>query len=104
MPAITAARYSCGRLVAYALMTQASPAHTAPHATTGRGPILSTSQPSSGTSQVSVTMKMEKATWMADSPQWCLAFIGVTNNVQPYCRLATSPMQTTPIASWNQRL
>ena len=30
-----------------------------------RGPYLSTNQPSMGTSQVSVRMKMEKATWMA---------------------------------------
>ncbi|MNN33898.1 hypothetical protein D3C81_1476750 [compost metagenome] len=69
MPAITAAIYNSGSVVAYAFITHASPAQIAPPATTGRGPNLSTSQPSSGTSQVSVTMKMENATWIADAPQ-----------------------------------
>jgi len=50
-----------GKVVAYEFITHATPAHTAPPATTGRGPNLSTSQPSSGTSQVSVRMKMANA-------------------------------------------
>src|SRR5215471_20875775 len=59
IPAITAAAYSSGSVVAYAFITHARPAQIAPPATTGRGPNLSTNQPSSGTNQVSVTMKME---------------------------------------------
>src|SRR5450830_1287568 len=48
-------------------MTQPNAAKMAPPAITGRGPNLSTSQPSTGTSQVSTRMKMEKDSWMADS-------------------------------------
>src|SRR5436190_14390693 len=40
--------------------------------------------------------KIEKATWIAARPQWYLASIGLTNNVHPYCRLATIAMQTMP--------
>src|SRR5579864_943701 len=61
IPAMTADTYSIGKVVAYELMTHARPAHTAPPATTGRGPNLSTSQPSTGTSHVSVRMKIAKA-------------------------------------------
>ena len=42
-------------------MIQPIAAQIAPPITTGRGPNLSTSQPSTGTSHVSVTMKMVKA-------------------------------------------
>src|ERR1700710_144494 len=70
---------------------------------TGRGPNLSTSQPSTGTSQVSTTTKIEKASWMEVRPQWFLASIGLTNRVQPYCRLAISAMHTMPMPSWTQR-
>ena len=49
------------RLVACASMIQPSAAQIEPPITTGRGPNLSTSQPSTGTSQVSVTMKMVNA-------------------------------------------
>ena len=64
-PATTAAMYRCTRLVACASMIQPSAAQIEPPMTTGRGPNLSTSQPSTGTSQVSVTMKMVKAVWIA---------------------------------------
>ncbi len=40
-----------------------------PNSTTMRGPYLSTNQPSTGTSQVSVTMKIENATWIAARSQ-----------------------------------
>src|SRR5450631_710835 len=53
MPAMTAAAYSSASEVAYELMTQPRAASIAPPAITGRGPNLSTSQPSIGTSQVS---------------------------------------------------
>ena len=66
-------------------------------------PRASTIQPSIGVSQVSVAMKMEKATWMPAMLQplaWC---IGLTNRVQPYCRLAIRIMQTRPSQSCDQR-
>src|ERR1700709_45024 len=58
IPAMTADTYNIGNVVASEFMPHASPAHTAPTATTGRGPNLSTSQPSTGTSHVSVRMKI----------------------------------------------
>src|SRR4030095_557723 len=64
-PPITAPAYSIGRVSAWEFRTQARPARIAPPATTGRGPNLSTSQPSIGTSQVSVTMKIVNASWIA---------------------------------------
>src|SRR5215469_7473581 len=68
-----------------------------------RGPSRSTIQPWNGVSQVSVAMKIEKATWMAPMLHPWVLFIGLTNRVQPYCRLAISTMQTTPSHSWDQR-
>ena len=68
-----------------------------------RGPYLSTNQPSMGTNQVSVTTKMVNATWIAARAQPCFSCIGVTKNVQPYCRLAIMHMQMMPNSSWNQR-
>ncbi|MGY3411418.1 hypothetical protein ACVWZV_007531 [Bradyrhizobium sp. GM5.1] len=44
---------------------------TPPNMMTMRGPYLSTNQASIGTSQVSVTTKMVKASWIAARPQWC---------------------------------
>src|SRR5580658_10984011 len=67
------------------------------------GPYLSTNHASIGTSQVSVTTKSVKASWIAGRPQWNLASIGSTNSVQPYCRFAIIAMQTMPIASCSQR-
>src|SRR5580698_6932092 len=61
IPAITEAVYSSASDVAQEYITHAMPAHNAPQATTGRGPNLSTSQPSTGTSHVSVRMKRENA-------------------------------------------
>src|ERR1700679_1066268 len=37
---------------------------------------------------------------MALRPQWYLASMGLTNSVQPYCKLATLAMQMTPRMSW----
>src|SRR5665647_911547 len=91
-PAITAAKYSCGSVVAYESIVQPSAARMAPNAITGRGPYLSTSQPSTGTNQVSTRIKIENDNWMADRPQWFLASNGLTNKVQAYCRLATKAM------------
>src|ERR1700754_442142 len=56
-PEINAAIYSTGSVGAYASRIQPRPAQIAPPITTGRGPKRSTSQPSIGTSQGSVTMK-----------------------------------------------
>src|ERR1700720_1673344 len=80
------------------LMIQAMPTTT-----TNFGPKRSTNQPSTGTSQVSVSTKMLKATWIAARPQWYLASIGKTNSVQPYWRLAIITMQAMPKASCHQR-
>src|SRR5438105_3363891 len=84
-------------------MTQAMPTRMPPNSTTGLGPKRSTSQPSIGTSQVSVMTKMLKATWMAARPQWYLASMGLTKSVQPYCRFAIIAMQTMPRNSCSQR-
>src|SRR3954454_17050864 len=69
-----------------------------------RGPKRSTNQPSSGTSHASVMTKIEKATWIAARGQPCRSWIGCTNSVQPYCRLAIITMQATPAASCSQRV
>ncbi len=79
------------------------PHMTPPMTTTMRGPKRSTNQPSTGTSQVSVSTKMLKATWMAARPQPNLASIGATNSVQPYCRLAIIDMQMMPTTSCTHR-
>src|SRR5215212_1218004 len=68
-----------------------------------RGPYLSTNQPSIGTSQVSVTTKIVKATWIAARSHPCRSCIGLTKKVQPYCRLAIMHMQITPNSSCSQR-
>src|SRR5208282_3834702 len=69
-----------------------------------RGPRLSTTQPASGVSQVSVAMKIAKAIWMSAMLQPCALFIGLTNRVQAYCRLAIRIMQTMPSHNCDQRL
>src|SRR6185437_341465 len=84
-------------------MTQERPARMPPASTTGRGPNLSISQPSTGTSQVSQSTKIENATWIAAFDQPNFSDIGLTNSVQPYCRLATIAMQTIPMTSCAQR-
>src|SRR5215203_2078924 len=56
-----------------------------------------------GTSHVSVSTKIVKATWIAALVQWCLSAIGLTNSVHPYCRLAIIAMQMMPITSCPQR-
>src|SRR5829696_1654339 len=66
-------------------MPQSSP----PNRVTMRGPYLSTNQPSIGTSHVSVTTKIVKATWIAARSHPCRSCIGLTKKVQPYCRLAS---------------
>src|SRR5262249_22676398 len=47
---------------------------------------------------------MLNATWIAVRPQWNFASIGVTNRVQPYCRLAIITMATMPAGSCSHRL
>src|ERR1700722_9167972 len=56
-----------------------------------------------GVSQVSVAMKMLNATWISAMVQPCAWWIGLTNRVQAYCRLAISTMHNTPSQSWTQR-
>ncbi len=56
-------------------------------------PSISTIQPSIGVSQVSSAMKIAKATWIDAIDQPCALLIGLTNSVQPYCRLAIITMQ-----------
>src|SRR5438874_6061868 len=90
--------------LAYAFITQAAPTRIPPHRIIGRGPKRSTSQPSIGTSHVSVMTKMLNATWIAARPQWYLLSMGFTNSVQPYCRFATIAMHTMPRDSCSQRL
>src|ERR1700761_750205 len=41
---------------------------------------------------------------MAARPQWYFWSIGLTNRVQPYCRLAIITMQTMPMTSCPQRV
>ncbi len=64
MPATTAPRYSTGSDCAAASMSQAAPTITPPNTTTSRGPKRSTSQPSTGTSHVSVRTNIVNATWI----------------------------------------
>src|SRR5262249_36769182 len=52
------------------------------------GPRTSAIQPATGVSHVSSAMKIENATWIEAIDQPCALFIGLTNSVQPYCRLA----------------
>jgi hypothetical protein len=56
-----------------------------------------------GTSQVSVSTKMVKATWMAARLQPCFSAMGLTKRVQPYCRFAIIAMQTMPISNCPHR-
>ena len=48
-------------------------------------------------------MKMLKATWISAMLQPWAWWIGLTNSVQAYCRLAISTMHSTPSQSWTQR-
>src|SRR5215472_12113764 len=47
---------------------------------------------------------MVKATWIAARPQWYFWSMGLTNSVQPYCRLAIITMQMMPKISCPQRV
>ncbi len=100
---MAAPKYSIERLSAHELMIQPMATKTPPAAMTNFGPILSASQPSIGVSQVSSAMKMLKAIWMSATTQPWALFIGPTNNVQPYCRLAIITMQMMPAMSCHQR-
>ena len=62
------------------------------------GRALSTIQPSIGVSQVSSAMKIAKANWIDAIDQPCALLIGLTNSVQPYCRLAIITMQMMAMA------
>src|SRR5215831_15135502 len=86
------------------LIAHAKPTRMPPTKTTIFGPKRSTSQPSIGTSQVSVNTKIVKAIWIAARPQWYFWSIGLTNNVQPYCRLAIITMQTMPTNNCAKRI
>ncbi len=46
----------------------------------------------------------ERYTGSTPCPQWCLASVGPTKRVHPYCRFATLAMQTTPITNCIHRL
>src|ERR1043165_3101285 len=48
-------------------------------------------------------MNSVNANWSSVRDPRCAFSIGVTKNVQPYCRLAIITMQTTPSTSWTQR-
>src|SRR5580700_11710062 len=89
-------------------MTQPAPTMMPPPATISLGPrcgpSTSTIQPSIGVSQVSSAMKIAKANWIEAIDQPCALLIGLTNNVQPYCRLAISTMQMMPTVSCAQRV
>src|SRR5437588_261974 len=49
-------------------------------------------------------MNVEYATWIAALPQWNLLWMGLTNSVQPYCRLAFITMQMMPTVNCTHRL
>src|SRR5580700_239540 len=89
-------------------MTQPSATMMPPNATISfgprRAPSVSTIQPWIGVSHVSSAMKMLKANWIDASDQPCALLIGLTNSVQPYCRLAISTMQMMQAMSWPQRV
>ncbi|HEY6237329.1 MAG TPA: hypothetical protein VIW69_19665 [Candidatus Elarobacter sp.] len=103
-PATTPPVYSIAKLCAFASITHAMPASSPPIATMIRGPYLSTSAASNGTSQVSTTTKIVNDTWIAARPHPFACPIGSTNTVQPYCRLAIIAMQMTPATSWTHGL
>jgi hypothetical protein len=85
-------------------MIQAAATRTPLARTSTLGPKRSTRTPEIGATQVSVTMKMVKATWIAALPQWYLTSIGSMKSVQPYCRLAIITRQMMPRMSWPQRV
>src|SRR3984957_12693158 len=89
-------------------MTHPSATVMPPNATTSFGPRFgpstSAAQPRIGVSQVSSAMKMAKANWIAAIDQPCALLIGLTNSVQPYCRLAIRTMQRMTKISWLQRV
>src|ERR1700747_1774836 len=78
-------------------MTQPNATMMPPNATINlgprRGPRISTIHPSMGVSHVSRAMKMLNASWIDASDQPCALLMGLTNRVQPYCRLAIRIMQ-----------
>src|SRR5205085_1284294 len=94
-PPSAAAKYSIGSESATELSAQATATSTPQIETTHLGPKRSTRYPSTGTSHVSSRTKIVNATWMDALPQWYFASIGLTNSVQPYCRLAIMTMQIT---------
>src|SRR5215467_1524395 len=103
-PPIAAATYSIVSESATEFMTQAIATSTPLRPTMTLGPNLSIKYPSNGTSHVSVNTKIVKATWIAALPQWYFWSIGLTNRVQPYCKLAIITMQMMPKISWPQRV
>ncbi len=47
---------------------------------------------------------MLKASWISAIDQPWALLMGLTNKVQPYCRLAISTMHMMPTISWVQRV
>src|SRR5271156_1788007 len=88
-------------------MTQPRPTMKPPKATMNFGPrcgpSISPIQPSIGVSQVSSAIKIAKANWIEAIDQPFALLIGLTNSVQPYCRLAIITMQRMQIARKPQR-
>src|ERR1700761_2439667 len=88
-------------------MSQPAAPQRPPKAITSLGPSLprlSAIQPWMGVSQVSSAMKMLNATWIEAIDQPCALLIGLTKNVQPYCRLAINIMQRMATISCVQRV
>src|ERR1700690_4328879 len=108
MPEMMAPRYSIESESALELMTQPIATMMLPNATIifapFRGLRLSTIQPSTGVSQVSSAIKIAKASWIEAMSQPCALLIGLTNSVQPYCRLAIITMQMMAQMSCRQRV
>src|SRR5437764_6941817 len=103
MPPTTGPRYRTDSEPAMELITHDSATRIPAATPTKRGPIRSTRYPSIGTSQVSTRTKIVNVTWIADRLHPRVSWIGLTNKVQPYCRLAIIDMQTTPRLSCHQR-
>src|ERR1700756_309102 len=88
-------------------MIQPAATQMPPKAITSLGPSfprLSTIQPWIGVSHVSNAIKIANANWIEAIDQPCALLIGLTKNVQPYCRLAIKIMQAIQTISCVQRV
>src|SRR5262245_41160903 len=95
--------YSAASELAYEFITHAIPHSRPPTITMGRGPNRSTRYPATGASHVSVSTKIENATWIAARVHPNLSESGLTKSVQPYWRFAIIAMHTMPRKSCSQR-